>query len=90
MDEVLKDGRYGPRSQEYGQYQEPPAHRTDVCEGRRALPEFYQEIIEDELNVKAGGIYRRRAGIYLLYLQAPAKDRWTQSTESSWEISERP
>ena len=35
------------------QHQKPSADRPDVCKGRiQVCPEFYQEIVADELNVK--------------------------------------
>ena len=57
MDEVLKVVVMGRAARNTANIKNRQPIGKDVCESRRALPEFYQEIIEDELNVKAGGIY---------------------------------
>ena len=89
MDEVLKVVVMGRAARNTANIKNRQPIAKMFVKAEQALPEYYQEIIEDELNVKDVDIYRRRPRLYLLHLQAPVKDRGTQIRQSSWAISRK-
>ena len=73
------------------QYQEPSADRTE-CMSKSPmlhLSEFYQEIIEDELNVKKVEFTDDVRDLYLLYLQTTAAYRRTEVWQTCWAASRK-